>query len=57
MPMIATTLVALVAAIHVYILVVEMFLWTTPYGRKVFGSTRRPRGGWPTVRPPADLPR
>lgn len=39
MPMIATTLVALVAAIHVYILVVEMFLWTTPYGRKVFGST------------------
>ena len=38
--MIATLLVALVAAIHVYILVLEMFLWTTPYGRKVFGNTR-----------------
>ncbi|MEP7002011.1 MAG: DUF1304 domain-containing protein [bacterium] len=32
----ATTLVAL---IHVYILVLEMFLWTTPRGRKIFRTT------------------
>ena len=29
----------LVAAIHVYILVLEMFLWDTPKGRKAFGTT------------------
>ena len=28
--------VAIVAALHVYFLVLEMFLWTTPYGRRVF---------------------
>ena len=37
--MIANLLVALVAAIHVYILVVEMFLWDKPYGRRVFGQS------------------
>jgi len=37
--MFANVLVGLVAAIHVYILVLEMFLWTRPYGRRVFGST------------------
>jgi putative membrane protein len=37
--MIANVLVGLVAAIHVYILVVEMFLWDRPYGRRVFGQT------------------
>ena len=37
--MIANALVALVALIHVYIVVVEMFLWDKPYGRKVFGNT------------------
>ncbi|HEY0931289.1 MAG TPA: DUF1304 domain-containing protein [Gemmatimonas sp.] len=30
---------ALVALIHVYILVLEMFLWTTPRGRRAFGLT------------------
>ncbi len=25
-----------VAALHIYFLVLEMFLWTTPYGQKVF---------------------
>ena len=30
---------ALVAAIHFYILVLEMFLWDTPRGRRVFGTT------------------
>lgn len=34
---IANVLVALVAALHVYILVLEMFLWTTPRGRRAFG--------------------
>ena len=37
--MLATVLVALVAALHVYILVLEMFLWTTPRGRRAFGTT------------------
>jgi len=37
--MLANVLVGLVAAIHVYILVLEMFLWTTPRGRKAFGTT------------------
>ena len=35
----ATVLVALVALIHVYIVVLEMFLWTTPRGRAAFGLT------------------
>ena len=30
---------ALVALLHLYFLVLEMFLWTTPYGRRVFGLT------------------
>ena len=37
MAMLATVLVALVAALHLYILVLEMFLWTKPRGRKAFG--------------------
>lgn len=32
-------LTGLVAALHVYFLVLEMFLWTTPVGQKVFGRT------------------
>ncbi len=35
----STILVAIVAIEHVYILVLEMFLWTTPRGRKAFGTT------------------
>jgi putative membrane protein len=31
--------VALVALIHAYILVLEMFLWRTPRGRQAFGTT------------------
>jgi putative membrane protein len=34
----ATVLVALVALIHVYFLVLEMFLWKTPRGRAIFGT-------------------
>ncbi|MEJ2043505.1 MAG: DUF1304 domain-containing protein [Reinekea sp.] len=33
----AMALVLLVAVEHIYILVLEMFLWTKPKGRKVFG--------------------
>jgi putative membrane protein len=37
MTVVAVVLVALVAALHAYFLVLEMFLWTTPTGRRVFG--------------------
>jgi putative membrane protein len=36
----ANVLVALMALLHVYILVLEMFLWTTPRGRRAFGTTK-----------------
>jgi putative membrane protein len=36
---IASVLVALVAALHVYFLVLEMFLWTKPLGLKTFGQS------------------
>ena len=35
--LIANVVVGLVALVHVYILVLEMFLWTKPVGRRVFG--------------------
>lgn len=37
--LIANILVALVAALHAYFLVLEMFLWTKPTGLKVFRNT------------------
>jgi putative membrane protein len=37
--MIGVALIALVALIHVWILVMEMFLWETPYVRRAFGVT------------------
>ena len=36
---IANILVALVAALHVYFLTLEMFFWTKPLGLKTFGNT------------------
>jgi putative membrane protein len=36
---IANSLVALVAALHVYFLILEMFLWTRPLGLKTFRNT------------------
>ena len=36
---IANCLVALVAALHIYFLVLEMFLWTKPLGLKTFRNT------------------
>ena len=35
---IAALLVAVVAAIHVYIVMLEMFLWRTPRGMQAFGT-------------------
>lgn len=37
--LIATLAVILIALLHLYILVLEMFLWTTPRGQKAFGLT------------------
>jgi putative membrane protein len=36
---VANVFVALIALLHVYILVLEMFLWTTRRGRRAFGTT------------------
>ena len=35
----ANILVALVAALHLYFLILEMFLWTRPLGLKTFGNS------------------
>jgi putative membrane protein len=37
---IAFVMVAIVAALHIYILVLEMFLWRTPRGLRTFGMTQ-----------------
>jgi len=37
--MLANILITLVAVIHVYILILEMFLWDTPAGQKAFNLT------------------
>ena len=37
--MLGQILVGLIAVLHVYILVLEMFLWDKPYGLKAFGNT------------------
>ncbi len=39
MGLVTQLLVGFVAVLHLYILVLEMFLWTSPKGRKVFGLT------------------
>jgi putative membrane protein len=39
MRMLADVLTALVAALHVYFLVLEMFFWDHPKGRKIFSTT------------------
>lgn len=38
MSVVAGVLVGLVAALHAYFLVLEMFLWTTPTGRRIFAN-------------------
>ena len=37
--MVAFLLVALIAVVHLYILVIEMLLWETPRVRRIFGTT------------------
>lgn len=37
--MLALVLVAVVAAIHIYIVILEMVLWEKPAGRKAFNTT------------------
>lgn len=37
--MISTILIGLIAALHIYILVLEMFLWETARARRAFGLT------------------
>jgi putative membrane protein len=38
---VANILVALVAVLHLYFLVLEMFLWTKPQGLKTFNQTQQ----------------
>jgi putative membrane protein len=39
MPIAAAVVIALVALLHVWFLVLEMFLWDRPSGRRAFGLT------------------
>ena len=39
MTLLASAAVALVALLHLYFLVLEMFLWDKPFGMKTFGLT------------------
>jgi putative membrane protein len=39
MATVTTIAVALVALLHLYFLILETFLWQTPYGRRTFGLT------------------
>ncbi|MBI3374314.1 MAG: DUF1304 domain-containing protein [Betaproteobacteria bacterium] len=41
MELIANVVVGLVGALHVYILVLEMFLWDKPAGLRAFGQTQQ----------------
>ncbi len=36
----ANIMVAVVAVMHIYFMIVEMFLWSKTYGRKVFGLSQ-----------------
>jgi putative membrane protein len=40
MSAVANVLVAFVALLHLLFLVLEMFLWTKPFGRRTFGLTK-----------------
>lgn len=33
-------LILIIAVLHIYFLVLEMFLWTRPYGLRIFGQTQ-----------------
>jgi putative membrane protein len=40
MQLAALIVVSLVALLHIYILILEMFLWESPTGRRAFGMTK-----------------
>lgn len=40
MALITNSLVGLVAFLHVYFLILEMFLWDKPFGLRTFGNTQ-----------------
>jgi len=40
MATIATVLIAIIALLHLWFLVLEMFLWTRPAGRRAFGLSQ-----------------
>ena len=53
MKLFADILLLLIAVLHLYIPVLEMFLWRAPLGRRAFGTTAEfaaPRGYWPPIR-------
>ena len=41
MTIVANTVVILVALLHIYFLVLEMFLWDKPAGLKAFGQSKK----------------
>jgi putative membrane protein len=45
----AGAFIVLVAALHVYFLVLEMFLWRTPFGRRTFGTSVEAAGATATL--------
>ena len=49
MPIVAAVLVAVVAAIHVWILILEMVLWQRPQGLRAFGQTPEQAAGTATL--------
>ncbi len=40
MALITNSLIGLVALLHIYFLILEMFLWDKPFGLKTFGHTK-----------------
>jgi len=40
MATLTSVLISVVALLHIYFLVIEMFIWDKPYGRKVFGLNK-----------------
>ena len=41
MELVAQILIGVIAVLHVYFLVLEMFLWNKPFGLKTFGNTQQ----------------
>lgn len=39
-PIVSSLVIGLIAVLHVYILVLEMFLWDKPAGRRAFGHSQ-----------------